>query len=375
MSNTTAIQIPFLDLHASYAELRLELDAAYRRVMESGWYILGAEVDAFEQEFAQHCHARHAVGTGNGLDALELILRAYAIGPGDEVIVPSNTYIATWLAVSDAGATPVPVEPILATANIDPDRVEAAVTSRTRAILAVDLYGQPAEMTRLRAVANRHGLLLVEDAAQSHGATVDGRPVGGIADATAWSFYPTKNLGAFGDAGAVTTDDAQVADRIRLLRNYGSRVKYHNDEKGFNSRLDPLQAAFLQVKLRSLEAWNARRRRAAGRYLEGLASLTSLDLPVTADGVSHVWHLFTVRCPDREGLRAALGTQGIGALIHYPIPPHLSKAYAETGYRRGAFPLAERIADTILSLPIGPHLTDADQDRVIGAVRAWTRRG
>jgi dTDP-4-amino-4,6-dideoxygalactose transaminase len=304
-----------------------------------------------------------------------LILRAYGIGPGDEVIVPSNTYIATWLAVSDAGATPIPVEPILATANIDPDRVEAAVTSRTRAILAVDLYGQPAEMTRLRAVASRHGLLLIEDAAQSHGATVDGRPVGGIADATAWSFYPTKNLGAFGDAGAVTTDDAQVADRIRLLRNYGSRVKYHNDEKGFNSRLDPLQAAFLRVKLRHLEAWNARRRRAAGRYLEGLASLTSLDLPETADGVLHVWHLFTVRCTDREGLRAALGTLGIGALIHYPIPPHLSKAYAETGYRRGAFPLAERIADTILSLPIGPHLTDADQDRVIGAVRAWTRRG
>jgi dTDP-4-amino-4,6-dideoxygalactose transaminase len=373
MSNTTAIQVPFLDLHAPYVELRTELDAAYRRVMESGWYILGAEVDAFEQEFAAQCRARHAVGTGNGLDALQLILRAYGIGPGDEVIVPSNTYIATWLAVSGAGATAVPVEPILATANIDPDRVEAAVTSRTRAVLAVDLYGQPAEMTRLRATASRHRLLLIEDAAQSHGATVDGRPVGGIADATAWSFYPTKNLGAFGDAGAVTTDDAQVADRVRLLRNYGSRVKYHNDEKGLNSRLDPLQAAFLRVKLRHLHAWNARRRRAADRYLEGLASVADLDLPQTADGVSHVWHLFTVRCGDREGLRTALAAQGIGTLIHYPIPPHLSKAYAEAGYQRGAFPLAERIADTILSLPIGPHLTEADQDRVIGAVRAWAR--
>jgi dTDP-4-amino-4,6-dideoxygalactose transaminase len=240
-------------------------------------------------------------------------------------------------------------------------------------VLAVDLYGQPAEMTRLRSVASRHGLLLLEDAAQSHGASVDGRPVGGIADATAWSFYPTKNLGAFGDAGAITTDDAQVADRIRLLRNYGSRVKYYNDEKGFNSRLDPLQAAFLRVKLRHLNEWNARRRRAADRYLEGLASLTNLDLPQTAGGVSHVWHVFTVRSGDRDGLRTTLAVQGIGTLIHYPVPPHLSTAYAEAGYRRGAFPMAERIADTILSLPIGPHLTEADQDRIIAVVRTWTQ--
>ncbi len=303
------------------------------------------------------------------LHAPYLELRAYRIGPGDEVIVPSNTYIATWLAVSNVGATPVPVEPVLRTANIDPDRVEAAITSRTRALLAVDLYGQPAEMTRLSSLARRHGLLVIEDAAQAHGAAVDGRPVGGIADATAWSFYPTKNLGALGDAGAISTNDAQVADRLRLLRNYGSRVKYQNEEKGFNSRLDPLQAALLRVKLRHLDEWNARRRRAARRYLDGLAETPGLQLPHTADGVTHVWHLFTVRCADRDGLQASLAGQGIGTLIHYPVPPHLSGAYADRAHRRGAFPLAEEIADTILSLPIGPHLSDADQDRVIGAVR------
>jgi len=366
-------RVPFLDLHAAYAELRDEFDAAYRRVMDAGWFILGPEVEAFEQEFAAYCQARYAIGVGNGLEALHLALRALDIGSGDEVIVPSNTYIATWLAISCVGATPVPVEPILATSNIDPDRIEAAITPRTRALLAVDLYGQPAEMTRLNAIAARHGLRVIEDAAQSHGATVGGRKVGSVADITAWSFYPTKNLGAFGDAGAVTTEDARIADRIRLLRNYGSRVKYYNDERGLNSRLDPLQAAMLRVKLSRLDEWNARRRAAAGRYLDALKDVARLELPQTAEGVTHAWHVFTVRTGDRDGLQTWLAEQGIGTLVHYPVPPHLSGAYAEAGFSRGAFPLAERIADTILSLPIGPHLRREDQDRVIESVQAWAR--
>jgi dTDP-4-amino-4,6-dideoxygalactose transaminase len=367
------VRVPFLDLRAGYAELAPEFDAAYRRVMEAGWFILGPEVEAFEREFAAYCGARHGIGLGNGLDALHLALRVLEIGAGDEVMVPSNTYIATWLAISNVGATPVPVEPILATANIDPDLIEAAITPRTRALLVVDLYGQPAEMTRINAIAKRHGLPVVEDAAQSHGATVDGRRVGALADLTAWSFYPTKNLGAFGDAGAITIDDAKVADRVRLLRNYGSRVKYYNEEKGLNSRLDPLQAALLRVKLARLDEWNARRRRLAETYLDRFRGLDRLALPETAPGVTHAWHVFTVRCEDRDGLQAALAERGVGTLIHYPVPPHLSDAYADSGYRRGAFPLAEKIADTILSLPIGPHLSDADQARVIEGVVAWAQ--
>jgi len=367
------VGVPFLDLHAPYVELREQIDAAYRRVMESGWYILGAEVEAFEHEFAQYCGARHAVGVGNGLDALQLALRAFDVGAGDEVIVPSNTYIATWLAVSGIGARPVPVEPILGTANIDPDLIDAAITSRTRALLSVDLYGQPAEMTRLNCVAKHRGLVVIADAAQSHGAAISGRRVGSLADATAWSFYPTKNLGAFGDAGAVTTDDPRIADRLRLLRNYGSRVKYQNEERGANSRLDPLQAALLRVKLPYLDDWNARRTRLAARYFDAFADVPELTLPQVADGVTPVWHVYTVRTERRDHFQAWLATQGIGALIHYPVPPHLSGAYTDAGYRPGAFPLAEAIAGTILSLPIGPHLSDAGQARVIEAVRSWAR--
>lgn len=366
--------VPFLDLHAAYDELRTELDAAYQRVMDAGWFILGPEVEAFEGEFAEYCGARHTVGVGNGLEALQLALRAFDIGLGDDVLVPSNTYIATWLAVSNVGARVVPVEPILATANIDADLVEAAITPNSRALLAVDLYGQPAEMTRLTEIAKRHGLIVIEDAAQAHGGAVLGRRVGCLADATAWSFYPTKNLAAFGDAGAITTDDDGVADRIRLLRNYGSRVKYYNEVKGGNSRLDPLQAAMLRVRLRHLDDWNARRARLAARYLEQLASIPALNLPRTADGVTHAWHLFTVRSKDRNNLQALLTQRGIGALVHYPVPPHLSDAYADAGYRRGAFPIAEQIADTILSLPFGPHLSETDQDRVVDAILAWGRR-
>jgi len=350
------VKIPFLDLRAPYLELREELDDAYSRVMNSGWYILGEEVAAFEREFAEYCSVRHCIGVGNGLDALYLILRAMDIGAGDEVIVPSNTYIATWLAASQTGAVPVPVEPDWRTWNIDPDRIEAAITPRTRAILAVHLYGQAAEMTRINAIARRYNLKVIEDAAQAHGALCHGRKVGGLGDAAGFSFYPGKNLGALGDGGAVTTNDDGLAERIRILRNYGSRQKYVNEVKGVNSRLDELQAALLRVKLRHLDEWNRRRELVALRLLQGLAE-SGLKLPCLAEGCTSVWHLFVVRCPDRDRLQKELREKGVGTLIHYPIPPHLQEAYGELGFGRGSFPLAEQLADEVLSLPMGPHLS------------------
>jgi dTDP-4-amino-4,6-dideoxygalactose transaminase len=365
---TTAAAVPFLDVKAAYEELRPEIDAAYRRVMESGWYILGEEVEAFESEFAAYCGVKHCVGVANGLDALHLILRAAGIGDGDEIIVPSNTYIATWLAVTYAGARPVPVEPDPRTYNLDPERIEAAITPRTRAILAVHLYGQPAEMTAINEIGRRHGLLVFEDAAQAHG----GR-AGALGDAAGWSFYPGKNLGAFGDAGAVTTNDAALADRVRLLRNYGSRVKYRNEIAGFNSRLDPLQAAFLRVKLPRLDEWNARRRRVAARYLRELAGADGLVLPAVAAGVEPAWHLFVVRHARRDALQQSLAERSIGTLIHYPIPPHRSDAYRALGFSAGAFPIAEAIAESALSLPIGPHLDDHQVDAIIEAVLSFCR--
>ncbi len=363
--------VSFLDLKAPYAELHAELDAAYQRVMTSGWYILGDEVTAFEQEFAAYCGVKHCVGVGNGLEALHLILRALEIGPGDEVIVASNTYIATWLAADYAGATPVPVEPDPRTYNLDPARVAAAITPRTKAILPVHLYGLPADMGPLNALAAARGLRVIEDAAQAHGARYQGRRAGGLAHAAGWSFYPTKNLGALGDAGAVTTDDDALADRVRRLRNYGSRVKYYNEVKGFNSRLDPLQAAFLRVKLRCLDAWNARRQALAARYLAALAETPGLTLPWVPPGAESAWHVFAVCHPQRDALQAHLKQAGIGTLIHYPVPPHLSDAYAERGGRPGDFPLAEALAHTELSLPMGPHLAPEQVDEVAAAVRAF----
>ena len=364
-------RIPFLQLGPSYRELHDELDAAYRRVMESGWYVLGPEVEAFEDQWAQHCGVKHCVGVANGLDALHLILRAAGIGPGDEVIVPANTYIATWLAVSLCGATPVPVEPAEATFNIDPRKVEDALTSRTKAILPVHLYGRPAAMDALMALGSKHGLLVVEDAAQAHGATLGGRPVGGLGHAAGWSFYPGKNLGAFGDAGAVTTNDGALADQIRLLRNYGSRRKYFNEVQGFNSRLDPLQAAFLLVKLRHLDAWNLRRGAAAARYQRDLAAVPGLRLPAVAAGEGDVsaHHLYVVRHDRRDALRADLDRRGVETLVHYPVPPHLSDAYGKAGFARGAFPITEQLADTVVSLPLGPHLAPEDQDHVTAVLR------
>jgi dTDP-4-amino-4,6-dideoxygalactose transaminase len=364
-------EVPFLELGQTYIEIKAELDAAYQRVMDSGWYILGEEAAAFEREFAAYCGVRHCVGVGNGLEALQLIFLAYGIGPGDEVIVPANTYIATWLAVSNSGASVAPVEPDQRTFNLDPRRIETAITSRTRAILPVHLYGQPAEMDAINEVARRHNLKVIEDAAQAHGARFGDRRVGSLGDAAGWSFYPTKNLGAYGDAGAVTTDDDELAERIRLLRNYGSKRKYYNEVIGFNSRLDELQAALLRVRLTHLDEWNNRRVRIAERYLKELEG-TRLLLPLIAEGASPVWHLFVVRSKLRDELQRQLKEAGIGTLVHYPVPAHLQEAYADLGKPLGSYPLTEAIHNEVLSLPMGPHLSESDQARVIQALRKLT---
>lgn len=360
------MQIPFLDVGSAYKELKSEIDAAIARVLDSGWYILGPEVEAFEAEYAAYCEAEHAIGVANGLDALHLALLAMGVGPGDEVIVPSNTYIATWLAVSQCGATPVPVEPLEATYNIDPARIEAAITPATRAILPVHLYGQPADLDPILAIARKHDLRVLEDAAQAHGARYKERRIGAHGDAVAWSFYPGKNLGALGDGGAVTTNDPELADRIRVLRNYGSRVKYVNEVKGFNSRLDPIQAAVLRVKLTVLDEWNARRSTIALRYQEGLAD-SGLVLPHVPDWADPVWHLFVVRHRERDALVKRLNEAGVGTLIHYPVPPHLQEAYAEMGFGVGAFPVAERMAVEVMSLPMGGQMA-AERVEVICGV-------
>ncbi|MBS0519004.1 MAG: DegT/DnrJ/EryC1/StrS family aminotransferase [Proteobacteria bacterium] len=356
-------------MKAAYAELKPELDAAYHRVMESGWFVLGREVEAFEAQYAAFCGTQHCVGLGNGLEALELVLRAWDIGAGDEVIVPSNTYIATWLAVTAVGAKVVPVEPTPAGPNIDPDRIAAAITSRTKAIMPVHLYGEPADMDAIMALAGQRGIKVIEDVAQAQGARVRGRRTGALGHAGAHSFFPTKNIGAFGDGGAVTTDDATLADRLRVLRNYGSRVKYVNVERGYNSRLDELQAAFLQVKLRVLDDWNERRRRIAARYDDRLSGIPGLGLPRAPQWAEPVWHLYVVQTGRRAELMKALEKAGIGSLIHYPIPPHLQQAYADFALPKGAFPLAEKLADTVLSLPMGPHVPESAVDEIAAAVR------
>lgn len=362
--------IPFLDLRAVYVELKPEIDAAMARVADSGWYILGKEVTAFEQEFAAFCGVKHCVGLGNGLEALELVLRAWDIGPGDEVIVPSSTYIATWLAATACGAKPVPVEPDIRTANLDPERVAAAITRRTKAIIPVHLYGQASDMDPLMELSRQHGIKVLEDVAQAQGARYKGRRAGGLADAGAFSFFPSKNLGAMGDAGAVTTDDSVLADRLRTLRNYGSKVKYVNLETGVNSRLDEMQAAILRAKLPTLDAFNERRRVLAARYLEKLRGIPGVELPYVPQWAEPIWHLFTVRCDDRKRITDALDAARIGWLIHYPIPPHLQQAYRGLDMKQGDFPLAERIAQTTLSLPIGPHATTEQIDRVADVIRS-----
>lgn len=362
------MKIPFLDLGAAYRELKPQIDGAVQRVLESGWYILGPEVEAFEEEWAEFCGAEHAVGVANGLDALTLALRALDVGPGDEVIVPSNTYIATWLAVSAVGARPVPVEPDPATYNIDPARIEAAVTDRTRVLLPVHLYGQPADLDPILAVARKHGLAVVEDAAQAHDARYKGRRIGAHGDVVCWSFYPGKNLGALGDGGAVTTNRADLAERIQLLRNYGSREKYVNEEAGTNSRLDPIQAAVLRVKLEHLEAWTLRRRELAHAYANGLAE-SDLILPAVPSWAEPAWHLYVVRSTRRAALQARLIEAGIGTLIHYPIPPHMQRAYADLEIPSEPLPLARQLANEVLSLPMGPQLSMAEAETVLGEIK------
>lgn len=360
--------IPFLDLKAAYDELEPRIHDAVSRVVASGWYIGGAEVAAFEAEWAAYCGVNHCVGVGNGLDALVLALRACDIGPGDGVIVPSNTFVATWLAVSAVGATIQPVEPDPFTHNIDPSRIAAAVTPETRAIMPVHLYGQPADMDPILAIAREHGLRVIEDAAQAHGARYKGQRIGAHGDAVCWSFYPGKNLGAMGDAGAVTTNNPEIAARVRRLGNYGSERKYVNVERGVNSRLDPIQAAILRVKLACLDEWTDRRRAIAAAYGESLAD-TGLTLPSVPNWAEPVWHLYVVRSPERDALQARLTEAGIGTLIHYPIPPHMQEAYADLAVTPDALPVARQLAGEVLSLPMGPHLGADAAAAVADAVR------
>jgi len=364
--------VPFLDLNAAHRELEAEIETAMLRVLRDGPFVLGPELEAFEAAFADYCQARWCVGVGNGQDALVLGLRGLGVGPGDEVIVPAHTFVATWLAVSQVGAVPVPVEPGGNSYTIDAARIEAAITAKTRAVIPVHLYGQPADLDPILELARHHRIRVLEDAAQAHGAVYKDQRIGAHGDAVAWSFYPAKNLGALGDGGAVTTDDAELAARLRRLRNYGSDEKYIHQTKGVNSRLDPLQAAVLRVKLRHLDAWNERRRQIAEIYMTGLAG-TGLRLPVVSEWASSVWHLFVVGTQDRDQLLATLSERGIGAVIHYPVPPHRQAAYDERGLRPGSLPISERLADEVLSLPIGPHLAAADAHLVVDVIARWAR--
>lgn len=362
------MNIPFLNLVAAHDPLSAELNEAAARVIASGWYIHGNECRAFEEDWARFLDAKHAVGVSNGLDALILSLKALGVGEGAEVIVPSNTYVATALAVTHVGARPVFVEPCLDTYNIDPRRIEAAINERTRAIMPVHLYGQAAEMTEIMAIAARHGLFVVEDNAQAQGATHKDQKTGTFGHCNGTSFYPGKNLGALGDAGAVSTNDPDLARKVRVLGNYGSQKKYFNEVIGYNNRLDEMQAALLRVKLPHLNDWTAQRQAIASAYLEGLSGVGDLVLPATHADSSHVYHLFVIRTKRRDELAEHLKQEGIGTLVHYPIPPHLQACYADLGFKRGDFPLAEEIADTALSLPIWPGMEREQTDEVIQAM-------
>jgi dTDP-4-amino-4,6-dideoxygalactose transaminase len=355
--------IAFQDLSGLHESIAAELDAAMTRVLRSGRYILGEEVEQFEEEYSAYCGSRHCVGVASGLDALKLSFMALGIGPGDEVIVPSHGYHATWLAVTSVGATPVPVEPAPGSFIIDPDGIRAAIGSRTRAIAPVHLYGEPADMTAICAIAGSAGLAVVEDAAQAHGAEWQGRKIGAHGTMTCWSFYPTKNLGGIGDGGGVTTNDDRLAGRLRHLRNYGMDANRSLADAGLNSRLDELQAAVLSVKLRHLDAWNARRSASAARYRE-LLDGSSIVLPRLQADATQVWHQFVIRVTDRMALQSRLASEGIQTMIHYPEPVHRQRAFAHLGHSDAELPLAATLADQILSLPIAPYLRPDQQDRI-----------
>ena len=362
------MEIPFVDLKAQYKQIKDEVDPAVLAVMQRGDFILGGAVTEFEREFADYCGVKYCVSVDSGYSALELIIRAYDIGPGDEVITAANTFIATTLAISNAGATPVLVDCDPITYNLDPSKIEAAITPRTKAIMPVHLYGQPADMDAINAIARKHNLSVFEDAAQAAGARYKGRRAGNLGDAAGFSFYPGKNLGAYGDGGAVTTNDETIAEKVRLLRNIGQKVKYHHEVKGFNHRLDTMQAAVLRVKLPYLDDWNASRRRAAATYARLLADLP-IELPTYAG--DHIFHLYVIRVAGRDGLMDYLKEKGIASGLHYPIPIHLLPAYAELGHERGDFPVTEAYADTIVSLPIFPELDDEKVAYVAGAIREY----
>jgi dTDP-4-amino-4,6-dideoxygalactose transaminase len=361
--------IPFYNIGKLNEAIRVNLDYAYNRVMDSGLFILGPELEAFEVEFAKYCQVRNCIGVGNGLEALRLLLKAYEIGPGDEVVVPSNTFIATWLAVTECGAVPVPVEPDPLTHNIDPSRIDCVITKRTRAIIPVHLYGQTADMDPIKTIAERQGLVVIEDAAQAHGARYKGRRAGSLGHAAATSFYPGKNLGAFGDAGAVLTNDNSIAERIRQFRNYGSKIKYEHRILGCNSRLDELQAAFLRVKIGLLDKWNELRRVVAEQYSTFLAR-AGLILPAVPEYAEPVWHLYVIRSEKRNDLQKHLKEQGVATMIHYPIPPHRQSCY-KSFYKNSKYPIADSLASEVLSLPIYPLLEPDEIKMVADAVRCF----
>lgn len=366
--------IPFFSVHTMHTAVREEVLAATTRLYDAGWYVLGPEVAQFEQAYSAFNQVGHTVGVGNGLEALTLALRALGIGPGDEVLVPSNTYIATWLAVSHVGAVPVPVEPDPTTSNLDPSRLARAITSRTRAIMPVHLYGQPCRMAEIMSVANQYGLAVIEDNAQAQGATFGGQLTGSFGEANGTSFYPTKNLGALGDAGAVTTNNAEVAARLQQLRNYGSDQKNQHELLGYNSRLDELQAAVLHVKLRHLTAWTVQRRQIAAWYNRHLAGIAGLRLPTIAAGAEPVWHLYVVHTAQRDALQWHLAANGIGTLIHYPTPPHRQPAYAHLDLASGALPIAEELAATCLSLPLWPGMSEEMILIIADTIRQYYQR-
>lgn len=368
------MKIPFSTVEAMHKEIKPEMLNKFQTVYENNWFIQGREVEAFEEEYANYCGAKYCVGCGNGLDALYLILKAYGVGMGDEVIVPSNTFIATALAVSYTGAMPVFVEPKLETYNIDPGKIESKITDKTKAIMTVHLYGQPVEMAEVLEVAKRHNLKVIEDSAQAHGATYRGIKTGHLGDAAGFSFYPGKNLGALGDAGAVVTDDKELADKVRALGNYGSDYKYHHIYQGNNSRLDEVQAGFLRVKLRELDRWNAERVRIAGRYLEEIKN-PDIVLPDTASDCTHVYHIFAVRCEQRDELESYLNEKGIGTNKHYPIPTHLQGAYKDLNISQGSLPIAEKISRTQLSLPMYYGMTEEEIFYVIDTINSWKAEG
>lgn len=345
------MKIPFVSFEAMHNEIKEDMEKAFHDVYESNWFIQGKQVELFEQEFAAYCGTQYCVGCGNGLDALFLTLKAYGIGPGDEVIVPSNTYIATALAVSYVGAIPVFVEPEIAYYNMDASKIKEKIISKTKAIMAVHLYGQPADMKEINTIAKEYDLKVIEDSAQAHGATYHDAVTGSLADAAGFSFYPGKNLGALGDAGAMVTNDKELADKVRAFGNYGSDYKYHHIYKGNNSRLDELQAAFLRVKLRHLNQWNENRQKTAARYLDEIQN-PQIKLPLTKKDRTHVYHIFAIRSEKREQLETYLNENGIGTNKHYPIPMHLQGAYEELGFSKGAFPIAEEISETQLSIPM-----------------------